>query len=129
MKRAGLSLCALGGALLLVAGCAAIDLDLDIGGVPVVAHSRVIEGTPDNVAVVLRDTLKKRGLEATIVKGKDDILVESKTPGGLQFALLLKSRQSPSGKEETTVALEWMGGRDSVAEGQIVAELERHSKK
>jgi hypothetical protein len=111
MNRANLGVCVLG-ALLLLAGCKAFDLGLNVAGPAGDASLRILDGSPDQVAVNLQASLKTKGLNATITKNGDTILVESKTGAGMRFAFMLKSKQTAGGKEQTQVALEWMDGRD-----------------
>ena len=70
MKRANLAVGALGAGLLLLAGCSALGVDFDLGlaGASAAGNVRVIDGSPETVAVTLQDSLKKRGLEATLLK-------------------------------------------------------------
>jgi hypothetical protein len=128
MKRASLGVCVLGGVLLVLAGCSSLDLGFDLGSGPVSAagNVRVMDGTPDVVAVTLQDTLTKRGLkEVTILKGADGTVVQAKTAAGLACAFMLKSVRAANGREQTQVALEWIGNPDQGITVQLLADVER----
>jgi hypothetical protein len=115
MKRASLMLCALCGAILIVTGCNMMELGLDVATTAGDASIRVLDGSPDVVAVNLQGALKSKGFEATVRKSGDTTLVESKTSSGLKFALLLTSHPGANGKQQTHVALEWADTKDPQA--------------
>ena len=128
MKRASLGVCALGGVLLVLAGCSSLDLGFDLGSGPVSAagNVRLMDGAPDVVAVTLQDTLTKRGLkEVNIIKGTDGTVVQAKTAAGLACAFMLKSVRGTNGREQTQVALEWIGNPDQGIAVQLLADVER----
>ena len=128
MKRASLGVCALGGVLLVLAGCSSLDLGFDLGSgaVGAAGNVRVMDGSPDTVAVTLRDTLTKRGLkEVQIAKGADSTVVQAKTASGLACAFMLKSVRGADGREQTHVALEWIGAPDQGVTVQLLADVER----
>src|SRR5436309_11197645 len=112
MKLASLAFVAVGGILLLV-GCNSLDLGLNLvaPSIEAVANVRVMEGSPDAVAVTLQETLKHRGFEANIVRDADTLVLESKTSAGLRFGLVLKGVRGPDGQEQTKLALEWLDNR------------------
>jgi hypothetical protein len=129
MKWASLALCAMGSFLLLV-GCNSLDLGLGVlaPGVAAVAEARVMDGSPDFVALSLQETLKRQGFQANIVKSSDTLVVESKTSAGLRFGLVLKSLRSPDGKEQTHVALQWLDNRkDQQTSVQVFSEIDRQT--
>jgi hypothetical protein len=130
MKRASLGVCALGGVLLVLAGCSSLDLGFDLGSgggaVSATGNVRVMDGSPETVAVTLQDTLTKRGLkEVTIAKGADGTVVQAKTASGLACAFLLKSVPGPNGREQTHIDLQWMGLADQSVSVQLMADVER----
>lgn len=127
MKRASLLVCALGGLTLLATGCDTMMLKSDIqtAAVDAVASVRVMDGTPDVVAVNLQAMLKGRGFDAKIVGNGDDVVVQSKTASGMDFALMLK-RQRVDGRDQTKIALQWMGSnKDGTVHTQIIADLDK----
>jgi len=128
MKWASLAACALGGVLLLAAGCKSLDLDLGFAGPDGAGTVRVVDGAPETVAVSLRDTLKKRGLDAVISQSSDGtVLVECQAPAGVKFGLLLNSMRTSDGREQTHVAL--VSGTDHGAGVQLLADIDRQTKK
>ena len=129
MKWASLAACALGTALVLAAGCKSLNLDLGVAGPDAAGGVRIVDGSPKAVAVSLQGTLERQGLKAKIVESSDGLLVESQTVAGLRFALLLKSQPAADGHEQTHVAVVWMNGNDRGTEVQVLAEIDRPTKK
>jgi hypothetical protein len=131
MNRASLGVCALGGVLLVLAGCSSLDLGFDLGSsggaVSATGNVRVMDGSPDTVAVTLQDTLAKRGLkEVTIAKSADGTqVVQAKTAGGLACAFVLKSAPGANGREQTHIDLQWMGLADQGVTVQLLADVDR----
>ena len=66
MKRAMLAVCAMGGVMLLLIGCKSLDLGLDLAltGVDAAANVRLLDGSPDVVAVDLQNKLKSKRLRS-----------------------------------------------------------------
>ncbi|HYV39790.1 MAG TPA: hypothetical protein VE988_29140 [Gemmataceae bacterium] len=132
MNRASLALCAVGGFLLGLAGCTALDLGLDMGlpAAEAAGEVRVVDGKPADVALTLQATLKKAGLEATVVPDGATVVVQSKSKSGLQFALMLKSQRAADGREQTHVSMEWLDNRkDQQTSVQVFTELDRQTKR
>ena len=127
MKWASLAACALGVALVVAAGCQ--SLDLGVAGPNGVGVVRIVDGSPKVVAVSLQETLQHRGFKADIIEGTDGVVVQSQTVGGLKFALLLKSQRAADGHEQTHVALEWASGDDRATQVQVLADIDRQTKK
>jgi hypothetical protein len=128
MKRASLAVCFLGGVFLLLAGCSSLDLGFDFGGgaASAAGNVRVMDGSPDQVAITLQDTLTKRGLkEVKVSKDASGMLVEGKTAGGLSCGFLLKSVRAADGREQTHVSLEWIGTQDLGMTVQLMADVDR----
>jgi hypothetical protein len=132
MNQASRALCALGGFLALVAGCktVAVEYDIAAAGLAAAGQVRVLDGSPDHVALTLQDMLERRGLEAVVVKTADMVVVDSKTSSGLRFALLLQNHQTADGRAQTRVAWEWMDSRkDLQASGQFFSDIDKQAKK
>jgi hypothetical protein len=130
MNRASLGVCALGGVLLVLAGCSSLDLGFDLGSgvVGAAGNVRVLDGSPETVAVTLQDTLTKRGLkEVKVSKDAAGMLVEGKTASGLACAFMLKSIRGTDGREQTHVSLEWIGSPDQGVTVQLLADVDRQS--
>jgi len=126
MKRASPALCAVGGVLLGLAGCAGFDLAAGLQTAEAAAGVRVVDGKPEAVAVTLQETLKRRGLEVTVVNSGDTVVLESATTAGLKFGLVLRSQRAADGREQTRVALEWLDNRkDQQTSAAIFAEIDR----
>jgi hypothetical protein len=125
MKKLNLALCVIGGALLLVAGCNVMNAALDVAGPNGDLNVRYMDGSPDAVALKVRDSMTKHGFEASISKTADTTVVQSKTKAGLVFAFVLKSQKRPGGTEQTQVAFEWMNGGDAATTVLLFGELER----
>jgi hypothetical protein len=128
MKRASLGLCALGGVLLVLAGCSSLDLGFDLASsvVSAAGNVRMMDGSPDTVAVSLQDTLTKRGLtEVKVVKNADSTIVQGKTAAGLVCAFMLKSVRGTDGREQTHVSLQWIGNQDQGLNVQLLADVDR----
>lgn len=120
MKRAGLAVSALGGVLLLLAGCQ--SLDLGFSGPDGTVHARVLDGSPKVVAVSLQDSLKKRGLKAEIHEGADGtVVLECQPSSGAKFAVMLNSQRATDGHEQTRIAL--VGEANSALEVLVFGEI------
>jgi hypothetical protein len=115
MQRANLMLCVLGGAIAILTGCNAMELGMDVATAAGDANIRVLDGSPDAVAVNLQATLKTKGFKADVSHSGDTTVVASKTASGLQFAFMLTSHAGANGKQQTHVALEWADAKDPVA--------------
>jgi hypothetical protein len=132
MNRAILAVCAVGGFLLGLAGCNALDVAFDLAGPggQAVGDVRVVDGSPEAVAVMLQSNMKQRGFEATIVKTTDTVVVESKTVAGIGFALVLAGRRGSDGREQTHVSMQWRDqGKDQQTSVQIFTDLDRQTNK
>ena len=128
MKRASLAVGALGGVLLLLAGCSSLDLGFDqgSGAASVVGNVRIMDGSPDTVAVTLQNTLQKGGLsEIKVDKGQEGVLVTARTKAGLVCGFMLTSVRAADGHEQTHINLDWRGGQDEPITVQLLAEIDR----
>jgi hypothetical protein len=132
MKRASLAVGALGGLMLLLIGCKSFDLGLDmaLSGADAAANVRLIDGSPDVVALDLQKTLKNTGYEAVIVKTDSTVVLETKSTAGLRFSLILKSQPSPNGREQTHVSMVWLDNRnDQQTSVKVFSEIDRQTGK
>jgi hypothetical protein len=130
MKRAGLALGVLGGAMLLLVGCTSLDLGFDLmgGSSSASGNVRIMDGSPQVVALSLQDTFKRQGFsDVRIVLGADGkpAIVEAKAVGGLGCAFLLKSVVGPDGKERTHATLQWMAGENQTLSVQVLADVDK----
>ena len=110
MKRVVGILCA--GLVLSGAGCV-----WDFGKTRVEADVRVdqraLDLTLDEAAVKLQRELQRRGLEVAVNPVGDAVRVVSRTAAGDQFTIVLRrTRLDASGKEQTTVRIEWAARAD-----------------
>ena len=94
MKWASLTVCALGGALLVLVGCQQLGLDVGVSepGLEPLASVRTFDGTPDQVAVRLQAMLKQRKFEAAISGTGDDVVVESSIAEFKRSSFLVQHR-------------------------------------
>ena len=118
------SFCAGAFALVLLAGCASVDLvsffalQSDGNG-----RDRVFVGSLDAVAQSTQNTLSQMGLAATMSRKGDAIYIASKSSSGASFTLLLTKEKS-NGAEQTRVHVEWDGKQDDQTGFQVLANLE-----
>jgi hypothetical protein len=112
-------------------GCQSLGLDMGVSepGLEALASVRTFDGTPDQVAVMLQGTLKKRNFDAVIAGKGDEVVVESKTTSGLRFALHLRRVRAEDGHDQTQVSVVWDSGSDSKVHTQLVGDLEQQGGK
>jgi hypothetical protein len=129
MKWASLAVCALGGMLLLV-GCQTTALEAEItqSRVDALGSVRLMDGTPDMVALTLQSMLKQRKFDVTLCRNGEDVVLESKTAAGLRFALLLH-RIRDSGRDQTRVTLQWDNSSDRKVHVDVMTDLDKQGAK
>jgi hypothetical protein len=88
-----------------------------------------MDGTPDMVALTLQSKLKERNLDVTVSTQGDEVVLASKTAGGLKFALILKPVRSESGAQQTRVSLQWLSNSDNQIHVQVMADLDKQGAK
>ena len=129
MKWASLTVCALGGMLLLV-GCETMKLEADIAQstVDAIGSVRLMDGTPDMVALTLQSTLKQRKFDVNVVGKGDEVVLETKTSAGLRFSLILR-RVRDSGRDQTRVTLQWLDNSDRKVHVDVMSDLDKQGAK
>jgi hypothetical protein len=127
MKWANLLVCALGCAVLLTSGCETFGIIADgTLSADAIGSVRVVDGSPPTVAVACAAMLQRRGFEARMSGAGDDMVVESKTPAGLSFALQLHRVPNDMGREWTRVTMTWMdSSKDSKTHVQIMTDIDK----
>jgi len=124
MTRTLLGMCA--GALLL-AGCASSDV-AGIIGLKTDGSGRLVDGSLDVVAQTTSARLKSLGLQATMNKEGEAFIINSSTPNGNRFKLVLvREKAGKTGQpEQTRINLQWVGQRDTTGAGDVLTWLDLH---
>jgi hypothetical protein len=128
MKWANLLVCALGTALVFMTGCGTFEMGgtSALNTVQAIGSMRVVDGSPQTVAVSMAAMLKGRGFAAKTVVSGNDMVLETKTAAGLKFALVLHGIQGANGHDQTQVNLQWMdASQDSQVHVQIMSDLDK----
>jgi hypothetical protein len=116
--------CAGGWTLVLLAGCASLDLvsffslQSQTSG-----RDRVVAGSLDVVAQSAQTSLSQMGLAATVNRQGEAIYVASKTATGAKFTLVL-TRENTKDGEQTRVRLEWDSASDEQTGFQLLSQVE-----
>ena len=111
-------------ACVLLAGCASFDL-VSVFSLQSQAsgNDRVVAGSLETVAQSAQTSLGQMGLAATVNRKGEAIHIESKTPTGAKFTLVLTREKTKDG-EQTRARVEWDGARDDQTGFQLLAQLE-----
>jgi hypothetical protein len=130
MRQASLGLCAVGGLLVVLAGCA----NNDFAGLFLLKSQgpggdRVVAGSLETVAHSTQTSLRQLGLAAELSRQGEAFHVSSVTSGGARFALVLTRERSAQGTEQTRIRLEWLDNRDERGGAQILARIDAETKK
>jgi hypothetical protein len=128
MKWASLLVCALGSTLVLVTGCGTIGIGAGaaLSAVEAVGDVRIVDGSPQTVAISMAAMLKGRGFEAIVVGESKDVVLECKTVAGLKFALVLHGERGEGGRDQTRVTLQWLDtSKDGNIHVQIMSEIDK----
>lgn len=130
MHRASLGVCAIGGLLLAVAGCA----NSDIAGLFLLQKQgpngdRVVAGSLETVAQSTQTSLRQLGLAAELTPYGEQVYIHSATRDGIQFALVLSRQRSAQGAEQTRIRFEWLDHGDPAAGSQIMAKIDAQTRK
>jgi hypothetical protein len=128
MKWASLLVCALGSTLVLATGCDTIGIGAGVAlsAVEAVGDVRVVDGSPQTVAISMAAMLKGRGFEAKVVGEGNDVVLESKTATGLKFALVLHGARGDNGRDQTHVTLQWLDtSKDGNIHVQIMSDIDK----
>jgi hypothetical protein len=128
MKWASLLVCALGSTLVLVTGCDTIGIGAGVAlsAVEAAGDVRVVDGSPQTVAISMAAMLKGRGFEAKVVGENNDVVLECKTAAGLKFALVLRGERGEGGRDQTRVTLQWLDtSKDTSIHVQIMTEIDK----
>ena|SRR5437899_3188565 len=122
MTRTMLGMCA--GALLL-AGCASSDV-AGVLGLKMDGNGRVVDGSLEVVAQSTSARLKSLGLQATVNKEGEAFIINSSTPNGNRFKLVLirKDPGKTGHTEQTLINLQWVDQRDTSRAGDILTWLD-----
>jgi hypothetical protein len=117
-----LGVCA--GALLL-AGCASSDV-AGVIGLKMDGNGRVVDGSLDMVAQSTCARLKSLGLQAAVNREGEAIIINSRTPNGNRFNLVLvRDNSGKTGQpEQTRINLKWVDQRDNSRAGDILTWLD-----
>jgi hypothetical protein len=125
MARARLGGWVIGGALLLLAGCATSDifqLSSDSDG------ERLVAGRLDVVAQSTKSSLEQIGLVVSQTNRDDGVVwLQGAAPSGARFTVLLKRKQTEHG-EQTVINVQWTGTRDEQTHSQIMARFASQSR-
>lgn len=117
-------LCAGGLASVLVAGCASLDL-VSVFSLQsqTSGRDRVVVGSLETVAQSAQTTLGQMGLAASVNRKGEAITIDSKTPAGAKFSLVLTREKTKDG-EQTRARVEWDGASEDQTGFQLLAQLE-----
>ena len=76
-------------------------------------------------------TLGQMGLVANVNRKGEAIHIDSKTPAGAKFTLVLTREPKPgdSGLEQTRVRIEWDGKSDEQTSLQVLSQVEASTRK
>lgn len=116
--------CAGGLALVLLSGCASLDLSgfFALQG-QATGHDRVVAGSLEAVAQSTQTTLTQMGLAATVNRKGEAVYISSKTAGGARFTLVLTREKTKDG-EQTRVRVEWEGVSDEQTSLKLLGQIE-----
>src|SRR5262245_45709319 len=128
VRRRGL--CALGLALLLLAGCKSTDFDFSLGflqgGTP--GGDRVLAGSLETVTQSAEGTLKRLGMEAVKTNVGEAVYLSATTPSGARFKLILTREKGKEG-EQTRARVEWEGRSDEQALYNFLLRLDADNRR
>lgn len=130
MRRANVAVCAIGGLLLVVAGCA----NNEVAGLFLLQNAgpkgdRLVTGSLETVAQSTQSSLRQLGLAAELTRDGEQFYVHSATRDGISFALVLTRQRSAQGTEQTRIRLEWLDHGDPAAGSQIMAKIDAQTRK
>jgi hypothetical protein len=124
MNRANRLIRASGVVLLVLAGCASLDLhSLFLLQSDNAGQDRVLEGSLDAVAESTKNTLTQLGFAANVNRQGEAVYISSKTSTGSKFTLILTRDKGKDG-EKTHVRLKWEGTGDEQTGFQILSQLD-----
>lgn len=106
------------------AGCASFDVAglLSLQS-QTAGRDRVIVGSLETVAQSAQTSLGQMGLAATVTRKGEAIYIDSKTPSGAKFTLVLTREKTKDG-EQTRARIEWDGASDEQTGFQLLGQLE-----
>ena len=108
----------------LFAGCASFDVAsfFSLQSQPS-GRDRVVVGSLETVAQSAQTSLGQMGLTASANRKGEAIYIDSKTPSGAKFTLVLTREKTKDG-EQTRAHVEWDGASDDKTGFQLLAQLE-----
>ena len=121
--------CAVAVALLLCVGCSTpgfFGASFLQGLGP--GQERVVAGSLESVTQSTQGTLRELGLAAVVTSQGEAVRIESMTPAGNRFALVL-TRVKNGQVESTRVHIDWEKGNDQQTGSRIFAQLDAQSRR